>query len=527
MSISRTLTDLPGSERLVSFAQYGGDLGVGLAKQFDSRARLMCAVNEYDHYGFVPTPDSIRQGMTSLIAAGCDQILVFGGYPVFDDPTHVFGTQSVVDAAGSPTDFAAATQEGSGHSSLVALRPQRLLETRVGTGLGTVDGQFNGQGLRPPDSVLALGVVGRADVPDWARSVVLNVTVTGATGPGFLTVYPCGQPQPWSSNLNYDIGVTRAVTVVAQLGGAGDVCVYTRAAAHVVVDLTGYFPSGASFAGAQPARTLETRIGAEFTTVDGQSVGLGRLAGGAVTPITVAGRADVPADAKAVAVNLTIIGPALDGFATLYPCGDPIPLASTLNFTRGVIVSNAAIVEVGDSGSICLFSNVEIDAVVDVNGYDAATSVVQFMTPTRLLETRSRAGHGRPPVPGSRAPPGGLGAGAADRRPARRPDRDPRRGAEHHRHRHPVRRVHHRLPVRWPATRRLDAQLRGRRHRRQPRRRHDHRRRQGVRLRAAGDRPGGRPQRLPHLMPARGVVEWLRGPDDAAVSDRSGLPSTT
>src|SRR6476620_9869372 len=44
-AISRTLTDLPGSERLVSFAQYGGDLGVGLAKQFDPRARLMCAVN--------------------------------------------------------------------------------------------------------------------------------------------------------------------------------------------------------------------------------------------------------------------------------------------------------------------------------------------------------------------------------------------------------------------------------------------------------------------------------------------------
>ncbi|MFT3853887.1 MAG: hypothetical protein QM733_14270 [Ilumatobacteraceae bacterium] len=387
--LTKALTDLPGSERLLSFAQYWGDLGVGLAKQFASQATLMCAVNEYDHMGYVATPDSIRSGMTTLVAAGCDQILVFGGYPVSDDPTHVFGTQSLVDTDGSPTDFAAATQEGSGHSSLVALRPQRLLETRVGAGLGTVDGQFNGTGPLAANGVLALAVVGRADVPEWARSVVLNVTVTGATGPGFLTVYPCDQPQPWSSNLNYDVGVTRAVTVVAQLGRAGDVCVYTRAATHVVVDLTGYFPSGASFEGAQPARALETRVGAEFTTVDGVSVGLGRLAGGSVTPITMAGRAGLPDDVKAVAVNLTIVGPAMDGFATLFPCGDPVPLASTVNFASGKIVSNAAIVEVGDGGSICLFSNVETDAVVDVNGYDAATSVVQFMTPARLLETRS------------------------------------------------------------------------------------------------------------------------------------------
>ena len=37
-----------------------------------------------------------------------------------------------------------------------------------------------------------------------AAGVVLNVTVTSATGPGFVTVWPCGQERPWSSNLNID-----------------------------------------------------------------------------------------------------------------------------------------------------------------------------------------------------------------------------------------------------------------------------------------------------------------------------------
>ena len=387
--LNLALTDLPGSERLLSFATYSGDLGAGLAQTFNARAKLMCGVNELDHNGLVSTPTTIRAGMDSLKAAGCDQILVFGGFPVYDDPTHFFSTSTVVDPTGAPTNRAPATQEGSGHSTLIPVGPLRLLETRTGPGLGTVDGGFSGQGLRPPDSVLELGVVGRAQMPEWARSVVLNVTVTGAVGPGYLTVYPCGQPRPTSSNLNYDIGITRAVAVVAQIGNNGAVCIYTQTPTQVVVDLTGYHAFGASFSATQPARLLETRVGPEFITVDAQSIGLGRLPGGSITTVNVAGRAGVPVDAKAVTVNVTTINPSLEGFATVFPCGEPLPLASTLNFAAGTIVSNAAMVKVGAGGSICLFSNVETDAILDVNGYDAAPAVVQFMQPTRILETRS------------------------------------------------------------------------------------------------------------------------------------------
>ena len=295
----------------------------------------------------------------------------------------------VVDATGAPTSRAPATQEGSGHSTLVPVGPLRLLETRTGAGLGTVDGGFNGQGIRPPDSVLELGVIGRAQMPEWARSVVLNVTVTGALGAGYLTVYPCGQPRPTSSNLNYESGTTRAVAVVAQVGNNGAVCVYTQTPTQVVVDLTGYYAFGASFSATQPARLLETRVGPEFITVDAQSIALGRLKGGSITQVTVAGRAGVPLDAKAVTVNVTAINPSLEGFATVFPCGEPLPLASTLNFTAGAIVSNAAMVKVGAGGAICFFSNVETDAILDVNGYDGAPAIVQFMQPTRVLETRT------------------------------------------------------------------------------------------------------------------------------------------
>ena len=39
-----------------------------------------------------------------------------------------------------------------------------------------------------------------------AAAVVLNVTVTGAQGSGFVTVFPCGEALPTASNLNFVAG---------------------------------------------------------------------------------------------------------------------------------------------------------------------------------------------------------------------------------------------------------------------------------------------------------------------------------
>jgi hypothetical protein len=389
-ALDKALADLPGVDRLLSFDQYSGDKGVGVARQFDSRAsKLMCAVNTIDHGPYVPTSLSIRNDMDSLKAAGCDQILVFTGSTVAETVhPYLFGDYSITDGGGAATDRAAASQEGSGHSALIPIGPLRLLETRSGPGLGTADSGFNGIGMLPADSVLILGVTGRASVPSWARSVVLNVTVTGAVGPGYLTVYPCGEARPAASNLNYDVGITRAVAVTARIGANGAVCVYTQTSTHVIVDLTAYYAVGANFSGIQPARLLDTRSGADSTTVDGLFLGIGRRAPGDST-LPVAGRGGVPKTASAVAVNVTVVAPAGAGFVTVYPCGQSVPLASTLNFVAGAIISNAAMVKLGAGGAICAFTNVETDLIVDVNGYDSDLSLAQFVEPTRILETRT------------------------------------------------------------------------------------------------------------------------------------------
>ena len=391
LALDMALTDLQGVGRLLSFDQYIGDHGVSLAQSYNSRAaKLMCAVNTIEHNGLAPTSVSIRTEMDTFKTAGCDQILVFTGFPVYQTPTqHVFADSSVVDTTGVATDRAAATQEGSGHSSIVPIRPIRLLETRSGPGLGTFDSGFNATGPLRTDNVFQLGVAGRLQIPASVRSVLLNVTVTGATGPGFLTVYPCDQTRPTSSNLNYDVGVTRAVAVVAQIGSSGAVCVYTQTQADVIVDLTGYYSVGSAFSAIQPARLLETRAGDGISTVDGQSLGIGRIPAGTTTEVKVAGRGGVPGDAVDATINLTAINPKAEGFATVFPCGNAIPLASTLNFAAGAIVPNAAMVKLGANGSICIFSNVETDMILDVNGYDAAQSIVRSFEPTRVLETRA------------------------------------------------------------------------------------------------------------------------------------------
>jgi hypothetical protein len=122
----------------------------------------------------------------------------------------------------------------------VSLVPGRLLDSRVGQ--ATVDGQFNGIGLRGAGSVTALTVAGRGGVAGDAVAVVLNVTVTDAQAAGFVTVFPCGSAQPNASSVNYVAGSTVANAVIVKVGVGGQVCVFTQSAINVIADVNGYFP---------------------------------------------------------------------------------------------------------------------------------------------------------------------------------------------------------------------------------------------------------------------------------------------
>ena len=214
-----------------------------------------------------------------------------------------------------------------------------------------------------------LPVAGRGGVPVDAAAVVLNVTVTEPEADGFVTVYPCGTDRPNASNVNFTAGLTIANAVTARLGTDGSVCVFTLATTHLVVDVGGFHPATPSFGSLSPARLLETRDGPGMSTIDGQSLAIGRRSPFSVTAVQVTDRGGVPADATAVALNVTVTGPSGPGFVTVFPCGQSRPNASNLNYAAGQTIANAVTARVGSGGTVCLFTQSSADLIVDVNGF--------------------------------------------------------------------------------------------------------------------------------------------------------------
>ncbi len=67
-----------------------------------------------------------------------------------------------------------------------------------------------------------------------------------ANGTGFVSVYPCGQPFPKISNLNFVKGIDRANLVKTKIGADGDVCFFTAVGTQLIADLEGYFTPNAA-----------------------------------------------------------------------------------------------------------------------------------------------------------------------------------------------------------------------------------------------------------------------------------------
>ena len=131
-------------------------------------------------------------------------------------------------------------------SGVDVVTPRRVLDTREGSGTPVAPGGV---------AVISHDVL---DLPDSSTGVMLNLTGVQPAGAGYLTAYPCLSGVPPTSNLNYRAGDVLANFVVVEPDSNGDVCIYSHAGAHVVVDLLGTL-SG-DFRGGVPQRLLDTRV---------------------------------------------------------------------------------------------------------------------------------------------------------------------------------------------------------------------------------------------------------------------------
>jgi photosystem II stability/assembly factor-like uncharacterized protein len=145
-----------------------------------------------------------------------------------------------LDPSGATTLYAGLV-EGNvwqlrGSTNFYTVTPCRVLDTRdavVGEPVALAAG-----------STTSVPIGGHCDVPSTATAAAINVTTTEASGPGYLTFFADGAPQPFVSGINYSVGQTRANSAVATLGSAGALGVFvgqTSGTVHVIIDVSGYF----------------------------------------------------------------------------------------------------------------------------------------------------------------------------------------------------------------------------------------------------------------------------------------------
>ncbi len=132
-----------------------------------------------------------------------------------------------------------------------------------------------------------------------------------------------------------------------------------------------------------------------FDTRDGSGGRLGPLGQGESWAFTIHGQFGVPADAVAVAINLTAVDATAASFVTAWPGGQPRPLTSNLNPVPGMAVPNLAIVRLGTAGDVNFFNNSgTVNLLADVVGYfrDGTSVGMAPLAPARLLDTRDGLG---------------------------------------------------------------------------------------------------------------------------------------
>ena len=222
-------------------------------------------------------------------------------------------------------------------------------------------------------------VAGQAGLPADMTSVSANFTAAGASAAGYLTASNCAETNPAFSTLNFEpfVGVPNQAIIPLDRGA---LCLFASADTELIIDINGYVAPGATqwFNAVNPQRLLDTRS-------------TQRLQPGRVLRVDVeANGSPAPDAAVAVAVNLTGVLPARNGWVRAFPCDVAEPEVSSLNPQVGFATANSAIVPTAADGTICLTSDIATDVIIDITGWFGPQDGLDFvpLTPLRLTDTR-------------------------------------------------------------------------------------------------------------------------------------------
>jgi hypothetical protein len=204
----------------------------------------------------------------------------------------------------------------------------------VASGGNTID--IVGVDLQEPGVTMSLGGQALTLTKLGANHYSAVVPAAAQPGPVDLTI----------TNPDTSTGVDHAAYIYDSISGA-----FHSLPPHRVLDTRAEFRTGTCFdtngSGVVTCLRLQP-----FQQVDVQVAG---------------GSTGVAANAIAVIVNVTAVGPSQGGYMTVFPTGTPRPTASTLNFGAGRNVSNLAQLLVGHAGKVRIYNDSESsDVVIDI-----------------------------------------------------------------------------------------------------------------------------------------------------------------
>jgi len=129
------------------------------------------------------------------------------------------------------------TCQGVGPSAYYTVTPCRIADTRGPAG------SYGGPTLAAEEDRVFL-LFGQCGIPSGAKAVVLNVTVTNPTAPGFLTLHPAGTTVPLAATINFRAGQTRSNNGTVRpdpFGGLAVFCGMASGSVDVILDVSGYY----------------------------------------------------------------------------------------------------------------------------------------------------------------------------------------------------------------------------------------------------------------------------------------------
>lgn len=249
------------------------------------------------------------------------------------------------------------------------LTPCRVVDTRVA---GATNGapSMSAGATRVFHIAPGSGIGGACENFASVASLAVNITaIPKSGGLGYLTVWSAsGLPQPVASTLNSPTGAV--VANLALIPSSNFVSVFATDPVDLVIDLMGVFPgefiTGPTlrFYPVTPCRLADTRNAAGW-------LGGPSLAAGQSRDFPVTGQCGIPATARAVSVNATVVPRGLLSYLALRPGGVTQSNVSTLNAFDAAVTSNASIMPLGTNGAINALVTDATDLILDVNGYFA------------------------------------------------------------------------------------------------------------------------------------------------------------